>query len=73
MEIHPCEVARTRPLWWICSLRAATIHLRRGIGVDLVSDAGTFSLKGGAEAEFYLNLSRCIEVAWQSVGASAGS
>lgn len=37
---------------------------------DLVSDDGSFGLKGGAEAEFYLNLSRCIEVAWQSVGAS---
>jgi hypothetical protein len=37
---------------------------------ELVSDDGSFSLKGGSESEFNLGLSTCIERAWQTVGAS---
>ena len=36
---------------------------------ELVSDDGSFSLKGGSDAEFDLNLSTCIESAWEAVGA----
>ncbi len=37
---------------------------------EMVSDDGSFSLKGGSHSEFDLNLSTCIEGAWEAVGAS---
>jgi len=37
---------------------------------DLVSDDGTFSLKGGPSSEFDLSVATCIERAWEAVGAS---
>ena len=36
----------------------------------LVSDDGSFSLKGGSDSEFDLNLSTCKERAWDAVGAN---
>lgn len=38
---------------------------------EMVNDDGSFGLKGdGSSADFYLNLETCIELAWQTVGAS---
>lgn len=37
---------------------------------ELVSDDGSFGLKGGSSSEFDLFLTRCIECAWEAVGAS---
>lgn len=37
---------------------------------ELVSDDGSFGLKGGPDSEFHLRVSRCIEIAWHSVGVS---
>lgn len=37
---------------------------------ELVADDGSFTLKGGSGSEFDLNLSTCIELAWEAVGAS---
>jgi len=36
----------------------------------LVSDDGSFGLKGGSSSEFDLFLTTCIERAWEAVGAS---
>lgn len=36
----------------------------------LVSDDGSFTLRGGSDSEFDLFLSTCIELAWEAVGAS---
>ena len=37
---------------------------------ELVSDDGSFGLKGGSSSEFDLFLTTCIERAWEAVGAS---
>ncbi len=37
---------------------------------EMVSDDGSFSLKGGSSSEFDLFLTTCIERAWEAVGAS---
>ena len=38
---------------------------------ELVSDDGSFSLKGdGSSSEFHIFLNSCIERAWEAVGAS---
>ena len=37
---------------------------------ELVSDDGSFTLKGGTSSEFELFLNTCIERAWEAVGAS---
>ena len=37
---------------------------------ELVSDDGSFVLKGGSSSEFNLFLDSCIERAWEAVGAS---
>ena len=38
---------------------------------EMVNDDGSFGLKGdGSSSEFDLNLSTCIERAWEAVGAS---
>lgn len=37
---------------------------------ELVSDDGSFGLKGGSFSEFDLFLTTCIERAWEAVGAS---
>ncbi len=37
---------------------------------ELVSDNGSFVLKGGSSSEFNLFLDSCIERAWEAVGAS---
>ena len=37
---------------------------------ELVSDDGSFSLKGGSSSEFELFLTTCIGRAWEAVGAS---
>lgn len=37
---------------------------------ELVSDDGSFTLKGGSDSDFDLFLSSCIERAWAAVGAS---
>ena len=39
---------------------------------EMVSDDGSFSLKGGSRSEYDLFLTTCIESAWESVGASHG-
>lgn len=37
---------------------------------ELVAEDGSFALKGGSDSEFDLNLSSCIERAWEAVGAN---
>lgn len=37
---------------------------------ELVNADGSFSLNGGPDAEFRLNLSRCLEGTWEAIGVS---
>jgi hypothetical protein len=37
---------------------------------DMVSDDGSYSLKGGSQSEYDLFVTTCIERAWEAVGAS---